>query len=380
MRVPERRRCLLGLAVALGCFLTMGCQQIVDRLLDTEPTDASSLPSSDQSMPAASAPMQAVEVTQKSAPLDSTLVLAPASAPAVTTAQIFKPQVKAAPLRVSEEAVVQPLTTFKDCQVCPQMVRIPNGTFRMGSPASELGRDEDEGPIENVAVAAFALGRNEVTFKQWREFERQSGYRTASGCLRWTGDGYELTAHLGWRYPGFEQSDEHPVVCISWRDAQAYVQWLSAKVGQIYRLPTEAEWEYSARAGGRQAYPWYSSGPNICAHGNAADASLRQKNTEWLTENCSDDYPFTAPVGSFPPNNWGLYDMNGNVMEWVENCWSQQLQSQKSEQVPLNCRSRVMRGGGWDLPNKFMRSAFRGKSNESNRGTALGLRVARSLP
>ncbi len=377
-------RVLLIFILSLACLLSMGCQQIFDRMVTNITAQAPSQQSgAEQSMSAASMPSEVFQkspISNKANDLGSVPTSAATPAPDLPSRQNWSSQAKVTLPKGIEEVAVKPFTAFKDCSDCPQMLRLPTGTFRMGSPTGEDGRDQDEEPVENVKIHAFALGETEVTLKQWREFERQSGYRADSGCLRWTGEGYELAAQLGWRYPGFDQTDEHPVVCISWRDAQAYVQWLSKKVSQSYRLPTEAEWEYAARAGTSQPYPWHSSAPTICSQGNSADVSLRLRNPQWRTESCNDAYPFTAPAGSFPPNNWGLYDMHGNVMEWVENCWSQELQPQTPVQVLLNCRSRVMRGGSWDLPKKYMRSAYRGKSNEANHGEALGFRVARSLP
>jgi formylglycine-generating enzyme required for sulfatase activity len=270
------------------------------------------------------------------------------------------------------------LEVFNDCPSCPKMVRLPAGSFQMGSPEGELGRDRDESPLTRVNVAAFSLGRTEVSRANWQEFERDSGHRALSGCLSWEGDGYVLSAHLGWRFPGFAQQDDHPVVCVSWQDAQAYVRWLSQKTGHLYRLPYEHEWEYAARAGTSSAYPW--SNAEVCAHANGADASLGRRHPEWPAEKCNDGHTFTAPVGSYAPNPWGLYDMQGNAMEWVQDCWTPQVTSNVQDQGPLNCRSRVIRGGSWDLKAAFLRSASRGKSSEANRGTGTGFRVVRASP
>jgi formylglycine-generating enzyme required for sulfatase activity len=258
------------------------------------------------------------------------------------------------------------------------MVRLPAGSFLMGSPVNEVGRHADESPLIQVVVPTFAMALTEVTRFDWILFERESGYRAASGCLKWDGDGYIQAAHLGWRNPGFPHSDEHPAVCVSWQDAQAYARWLSTKTGQQYRLPSEREWEYAARAGTSTPYPW--SGSSVCGHANVADEALRLKQPSWQIEKCSDGFPFTAPVGSYAPNAFGLYDMHGNVMEWVQDCWSPQLQANDGRQAPLSCRTRVIRGGSWDLTASYMRSAYRGKAAEANRGTGTGVRLARTLP
>jgi formylglycine-generating enzyme required for sulfatase activity len=260
------------------------------------------------------------------------------------------------------------------------MVILSAGQMVMGSPADEIGRDDDESPQWRVAVAAFAIAETEVTRAQWQTFERASGHRATSGCLSRRDDGYTNEAHLGWRYPGFTQTDEHPVVCVNWDDAQAYSHWLSSKTGHRYRLPTEREWEYAARAGTQTPYPWTEGVEQLCAYANLADEALRRHQPRLPAQSCNDSHPHTAPVGSFTPNAWGLYDMHGNVMEWVQDCWSPRLNSDAVYKAPLNCRSRVTRGGGWDLTGRYLRSAYRGKAPQANQGTATGFRLLRVLP
>ena len=260
------------------------------------------------------------------------------------------------------------------------MVILPSGVFQMGSPGSELDRHDDESPLTRISLQSFAIGQTEVTRAEWLEFERESGYRASSGCLVWDGDGYVRAAHLGWRYPGFEQSDQHPVTCVSWLDARAYADWLSKKTGHKYRLPLEKEWEYAARAGSQSPFHWAVAAAGMCSYANVADAALLQKQPRWSAEKCKDGYPYTAPVGSFIPNAWGLFDMHGNVMEWVQDCWGPQISADGSGTTPLNCRSRVTRGGGWDLIAPYSRSAYRGKAPEANRGTGTGFRLVREVP
>jgi formylglycine-generating enzyme required for sulfatase activity len=337
---PNQKR--LGAILAL-CFGMGGCQQIMDRIVGLAP---------------AQTPAPSIS------PIDT--------APSPNTLPVSSP---ARPLAAESKAVFK---VFKDCPSCPTMVNLPAGLLLMGSPDNEIGRDPDESPLTQVNVAAFSIAQTEVTRANWVEFERESGYRALSGCLTWEGDGYELKAHLGWRSPGFVQQDEHPVVCVSWQDAQAYARWLSQKTGHAYRLPQEHEWEYAARAGSPTAYPWSSS--DVCGQANGADAALNRLRPQWPAEKCQDGYAFTAPVGSYPSNAWGLYDMHGNVMEWVQDCWTPQVSIRVSGQVPLNCRSRVMRGGGWDLKAAFLRSAYRGKASEANRGSGTGFRLVRATP
>jgi formylglycine-generating enzyme required for sulfatase activity len=339
----RRAACLIGLLLSL-CGLA-GCQQIFDRLT------------------AVSASVHPPDTRNK---VDST------EAVAVNADQV--------PAQAKPPLEPLDLRTFRDCSDCPVMVRLPAGSFWMGSPESEMGRDADESPLLRSEVGAFAIGQTEVTRVHWAAFERDSGHRAALGCLTWAGDGYVLAGHLGWRYPGFAQSDEHPVVCINWQDAQAYAQWLSRKTGHVYRLPQEHEWEYAARAGAQTPYPWSGGVAEICAHANGADATLSLKQPHWPAQSCDDGHAFTSPVGSYTPNAWGLYDMQGNAMEWVQDCWRSTLDRPDSAMAPLNCSSRVIRGGGWDLPAHHLRSARRGKASPLNRGTATGFRLVRQLP
>ena len=363
-----------GLMVLLVLVMGLsGCQQIVDRLAGKTRVQPATLATDEAPVTGTqTTPASINQVQVQEAPVAATLRTQPTPTP------ISKPEPE--PQAVATVKVTQKpfFEVFQDCESCPKMVSLPAGSFRMGSPANEIGRHADESPLVQVDLPAFALALTEVTRFDWAMFERQSGYRAASACLTWDGDGYVQAAHLGWRNPGFSQSDEHPAVCVSWQDAQAYARWLSTKTGHQYRLPSEREWEYAARAGSSRPDPW--TGTSVCDHANIADETLRLKQPAWPIEKCNDGYPFTAPVGSYAPNAFGLYDMNGNVMEWVQDCWSPQLQASDGRSAALNCRSRVLRGGGWDLTASYMRSAYRGKAAETNRGSATGFRLARTLP
>lgn len=357
---------LLGLCVSLTA-----CQQIADRLSQLAIRSTAPAPTEEvQALP--------VTVPEASAPAPAVAAPAPAPTDPVRAVPSEAPATAKMPTALTHSPLAPRL--LKDCDSCPRMVVLPGGHVVMGSPADEAGRDDDESPQLRVAVAAFAMAQTEVTRGQWQAFERASGHRAASGCLSRSEDGYVKEAHLGWRYPGFAQSDAHPVVCVSWQDAQAYAQWLSRKTGHGYRLPTESEWEYAARAGTATAYPWPAGAQRLCEHANGADAALARQRPQLHAQVCDDGHPFTAPVGSFAPNAWGLYDMHGNAMEWVQDCWSPQLQAEAAQQAPLHCRSRVTRGGGWDLTAPYLRSAYRGKAPQANQGAATGFRLVRSLP
>ncbi len=256
------------------------------------------------------------------------------------------------------------LETFKDCDGCPEMVVIPAGDFVMGSPASERGRDRDEGPQHPVSIRqAFALGKYEVTRGEYAAFVRESGHVTsASGCDSRSGQ------PRTWRNPGFAQSDRDPVVCVSWRDAKVYVSWLSRKTGLEYRLPSEAEWEYAARGGTTTARHW---GPRIGSGRTNCDGC----GSRW-----DDRQP--APVGSFAANPFGLHDMLGNSREWVEDCYLERYELASGDGRARSvggCDKRVMRGGSWESSAKRVRAANRNGRGELSLDNDFGFRVVRTL-
>jgi len=186
------------------------------------------------------------------------------------------------------------------------------------------------------------------------------------------------------RQPGFEITGSHPVVCISWHDAQAYVAWLSAKTGHVYRLPTEAEWEYAARAGTTTARYASDDPAEFCRYTNVADLDYGEQHPGDSGANlpCRDGHVFTSPVGSFPPNQFGLYDMLGNVMDWNEDCWNVNYNGAPTDGTAWqsgDCGRRVVRGGSWDADLSGVRSANRRGPPTSYRNTTLGFRVARTL-
>jgi formylglycine-generating enzyme required for sulfatase activity len=210
------------------------------------------------------------------------------------------------------------------------MAVIAPGHFDMGSPAGEPDRSGDEGPRHEVTIPRpFALGQCEVTVGQFRQFAEETDYRTEAerggGCYAWNEDkkASEQQAGRNWRDPGFEQTDRHPAVCVSHADAEAYARWLARRTGAPYRLPTEAEWEYAARAGTDMAYPWGADalGTAPCRYANGADLSARAQFPAWTTLECADGFLFAAPAGSFEANGFGLHDMSGNVWEWTADCW-----------------------------------------------------------
>ena len=262
---------------------------------------------------------------------------------------------------------------FRDCDQCPEMVVVPAGRFRMGDLADD-GND-DERPVHDVTIAApFAVGKYEVTRGEFARFVEATDYHTGNTCQVWEGE-WKQRSGLGWRKPGYTQTDHHPVVCVSWKDAQAYVRWLSRETGKPYRLLSEAEWEYVARAGTMTKYWWGDQadhdhanyGKNQCCEGAVAGA---------------DRWEYTSPVGSFKSNAFGLFDTAGNVGERVADCWSENYNGAPgdgSAWTSGNCDNSVVRGGSWDINPRSIRSADRSRGGTGVRHDVLGFRVARTL-
>ncbi len=295
-------------------------------------------------------------------------------------------------------------TTLSDCADCPKLVVIAAGEFTMGSPATEAGRFDHEGPQRAVRIARpFALGRSEITYADFQRFAQEAGYRTEAerdvgrpGCFAFNFSDRAATKNQwqpgkSWRNPGFEQTTERdPVVCMSWNDAKAYVRWLSGKTGKAYRLPTEAEWEYAARAGTKTARPWGDDPGQACAYANVADqstykTSVGRGSKTWSRLNrheCNDGRYLTAPAGSYKANGFGLYDMLGNVGEWTEDCWNAGYKgapADGSAWLTGDCSRHVFRGSSWSSEPRLARSATRDREVSEFRRPTLGFRIARTL-
>ena len=250
-------------------------------------------------------------------------------------------------------AAQTPGTIFRDCGVCPEMVVVPPGRSVMGSPESEPDRKETEGPQGVLSIGySFAVGVYEVTFDEWDECAR------AGGC-----GGYLPEDDRAGR-------GRRPVLFVSPRYAQAYVEWLSLRTGEQYRLLSEAEWEYMARAGTRTARYWGESEADQCRYANGADGI------------CSDGYWKTAPVGSFEPNAFGLYDVLGNVFEFVEDCFNHDHEGAPmdgSARHDGECYARVLRGGSFLSGPNDLRSAARYLVSARSGAVDFGFRVARTI-
>jgi formylglycine-generating enzyme required for sulfatase activity len=298
---------------------------------------------------------------------------------------------------------LQPGNTFRDCPECPEMVVIPAGKFLMGSSAEETKKDfaavpgsQDEPmfsfwpseagnakkfmprehPQHSVSFSThFGLGIYHVTKREFSAFIHETGYSTQP-CILWTRGRAVHTSGGAWVAPGFAQTDRDPVVCVSWIDAKAYTHWLNRKLGATaltegdgpYRLPSEAEWEYAARAGTETARWW---GDTI-GYANANCNSCNNSGAGWQT----------TPDGSFPANAFGLYDMLGNTWQWTEDCWHETYVGAPSDGSPwtsVNCALRAFRGGSWNSSAWILRSATRSGGEPGNATNDGGFRVMREM-
>jgi len=266
---------------------------------------------------------------------------------------------------------------FKECADCPVMVGIPGGKFLMGSPRSEAGRFESEGPQHSVTIRPFALAQTPVTVDDYLKFLRQSGYQP-DPCdpilgLQWHSPGH------GRAYPPADTEPRRwPATCLNWNDAQAYIAWLNNQLktnGSTarYRLPSEAEWEYAARAGSVTARWWGETVGN-------GKANCMGCGSPW-------DGREIAPVQAFDANPFGVSDMLGNVWQWVEDCWNESYTgapADGSAWLSGDCRRRVIRGGSWSSLPVFIRSAARSSGDAAGKdfdySNYAGFRLARSLP
>ena len=249
----------------------------------------------------------------------------------------------------------RPERVFQDCAMCPEMIVVPAGSYMMGSPTSEAGRDNSEGPRHEVSIEyPLAVGVYEVTFAEW------DACVSAGGC-----GGYRPDDE-GWGRA------RHPVTNVSWEDAREYVAWLSDETGAEYRLLSESEWEYVARARTETARYWGENEREQCRYANGNDDRVP----------CSDGHEYTAPAGSLEPNDFGLYDVLGNVWEWTEDCRNESYAGAPgdgSDWRSGDCSLRVLRGGTWNDEPENLRSATRSSLSTDRRGSYLGFRVARTL-
>jgi len=268
---------------------------------------------------------------------------------------------------------------FKDCDDCPEMVVVPAGQFVMGASSGEEEREnlpkelqDRSQPQHRVDVRRFAAGKFSVTRAQYEVFVNATG-RKSDGCYVWTGSKWEIDLGKDWRNPGYAQDERHPVACMNWDDASAYVQWLSQKTGKSYRLLSESEWEYAARAGTTTYRYWGDDGNMSCAYANGGDQAAKTQvpgASNWAVASCNDGYAHTAPVGSFQPNRFGLYDMLGNIWQWTQDCWNGNYSAAPTDGS----------GGSWYNGTRYLRSSSRYGFTTAGRDSRGGFRVAKTLP
>jgi formylglycine-generating enzyme required for sulfatase activity len=259
----------------------------------------------------------------------------------------------------AQSSKLKPLQTFTDCAKCPQMVVMPAGEFIMGSPDDEPDHEKDESPQHLVKIAKpFAVSKYEVTVGQFAEFLASTDYDVGKLCTQWNGKKYISVQNSNFFKPGFDRTNNHPATCLSWKDAKAYTQWLSKLTGFSYRLLTEAEWEYVARAGTKTAF----------VTGDILEADKVNFGGKGLQR-----------VGQYQPNAFNLYDTQGNAWEWTEDCYAKTYDdapADGSAYVVPNCE-RIYRGGAWANVEKDMRFATRGTNADDKRVNIFGMRLAR---
>ena len=263
----------------------------------------------------------------------------------------------------------------------PEMVTVPAGSYLMGAPESEARRRSNEGPVHLVTIGySFDVGKYEVTRGEFARFVSETGHVTANLCRRVFPFERRSEWSIGhtWRNPGFDQTDDHPVVCVDWFDAKAYVEWLSEKTGDEYRLLSESEWEYVARGGTVTPVFWEGGADGQCRYANAADANTVRG---WSVD-CDDGYTWSAPVGSYEANPFGVHDTAGNVWEWVEDdsCNNDYVGAPVDGSAWIcSGLSKLARGGGYVSSLISLRSAYRDPDRPLLVNSQSGFRIARSL-
>ncbi len=301
------------------------------------------------------------------------------------------------PLGSGAETPASKVESFRDCRDCPDMVVIPAGEATLGSTQEERTRagmiplfGDREEPTYRVRFAKhYAIGRTEITRAQYRAFVEATHYPDAETCGVHDAktDTWGPRPGYNWRKPGYEQGDDHPAVCISYNEAVAYTQWLSKVSGKTYRLPSDAEWEYAARAGTKTAWYWGDAPEEGCKLANILTVGtvIALGSPPSLADRmvCSSPHSFTLPVASFPPNAFGLYDMVGNAFEWAADCNSPNntdAHADGTARTTGDCARHYLKGGAFHTPFWLTRSAVRGAPLVPDLHMfPIGFRVARSL-
>lgn len=287
-----------------------------------------------------------------------------------------------------------------------KLILIPAGEFQMGSRVTEKElaakfarwnlKDysvlvEQEQPAHRVKISRpFYLGQYEVTLGQFRQFVTDDGYKTDAetdgkggyGVNAETGE-FRQAPEYNWRNPGFRQTDEHPVINVTWDDARKFCEWLSRKEGSSYRLPTEAEWEYSCKAGTNSLWSHGDDLNQLALVGNVSDGTVKEIFPNWIVTEAKDGYVFTAPVGKFRANAFGLYDMHGNVAEWCQDVWDTNVYAKRTgltvdPEQTSGSDCRIVRGGSWLKYPIFTRSADRNYAPRNLHNNCFGFRILKT--
>jgi len=284
---------------------------------------------------------------------------------------------------------------LRDCADCPEMVTVTSGVAILGATTADRHRRPDELPERTFTIREpFAVSRYEITRDQYEAFVRATGRRVEGDCLsdRRQRGNWVYDAETTFRDPGFSQTGNHPVACVNWDEAQAYVDWLNTQTRGGYRLLTEVEWEYVARGGeANAAYPWGDDPAKGCPFANGLDQTAvatykitdtsEYKDYDPLT--CTDGWLNTTPVGSLKPNAFGVYDMIGNVSEWIEDCHAPSHDAVSEAGAPPvvegACEKRIAKGGSWGTLGHNLRTAERFPYLPAHRDDSIGIRVAKTL-
>jgi formylglycine-generating enzyme required for sulfatase activity len=307
----------------------------------------------------------------------------PTAASAAPALQAGTAPSPAAPAEPAPDAAAKSLPVggaeSKECSNCPKMLAVKGGTFMMGAAPGERDATEDEQPQKRITLKSFSIGKFAVTREQFAAFVRTAHYQPTDRC---DAEGRNKTStEFTWDRPGmnaYSQTARDPVVCVSWDDADAYVQWLAKITGKPYRLPSEAEWEYAARAGLTGAFMWDDGDDKgMCRYADVADLSTRDDHPGWKIANCNDGHPYTAPVDALKPNAFGIHGMLGNVKQWMADC-ATPLSRIPSDGSPVggDCSDHMLRGSAWNSTPNIVRFAYREHVPSTYAANNIGFRVA----
>lgn len=301
---------------------------------------------------------------------------------------LLRAAVIALPASLKDATAADAPNSFKDCDTCPDMIVVPSGKAVLGGEPWDQDMKPTWGKTRDVTIAyEFAIARTEVTRAQYRTFVRETGYVSpTTSCNTW---GFNRilgqTEGYTWDNSGYAQREDHPVVCVSWRDATAFTAWLAGKTGKPYRLLSSTEFEYAARAGTRGPWFWGSDSAKACDYANVADDNWRRLYSFGPPFACNDGWERTAPVATYKPNPWGLHDMLGNAWEWTEDCFHERL-----DQMPTDgsawreanggdCSARTPRGGAWASGTDWLKAVSQSRDPAEYHSQLLGFRVAMTV-